>query len=308
MEFDRKKKLRSIKFLALRELLLTLGMFLCYILFLTIFVEYTTTGLHYDWAWRIFFLICAVACLLSCTFEIRLLTAYSERFLGYKAYLLYISKWLYLGLSALTSYLTVTYVSTSYLWFVLINLLWVIAYYALLFVLTFRYRKYFARGYVLISYLQEVHEWWKEGKMPPPPPKPEQPEKEKPEKPKKPKKPKKEKPEKINKKRKKADAEIEKQSEEQAQTEQPQALPEQVEGVAEQQTEPAQAQPAEAESQSQQPAEAENKPEEQTANQPEIGQEQPAAEQPLPEQPQNQAEEQPKEQATENPAPEQSKT
>ena len=179
MQLDLRRKIRSIKWLALRELVISLAFFACYTGFLTIIVE-SMRGVRPDFSWRIVLLICALGLLFASRFETHLITPDEGRFLGYKAYIFLYYKVLYLGLGALATYL-VCLGSADYRYFALTNIIFALVYYAALIVLTFKYRKYFLNGKVYVTYLQSVKEWWKEGdpgEVPPPAPKPAKPPKE----------------------------------------------------------------------------------------------------------------------------------
>lgn len=112
----------------------------------------------------LFFVVCIL--LIISYFEIRTLTPNEERFLGYKAYILYYYKYLSIPISVITTCIVLVFFQ-SIIELILIQGIWAILYNILILLFFKKYRTFIRenKAILFISYQIRIKKWYIEGSL-----------------------------------------------------------------------------------------------------------------------------------------------
>lgn len=166
MQLQRTKKQITVRTYATRSLILSTIYFIILLTWQTmVFVlNKESTSRNSAWMLLLFFVIFVVW--FFCYFEIRTITKNEERFLGYKGYILFYLKSLYLPLTSLTTAL-IGKNTDKLIYLFLVNYGSTIIYYTCFVMFIRPYKRYIENneGEIYISYNIRVKRWYHEGKV-----------------------------------------------------------------------------------------------------------------------------------------------
>lgn len=160
------KKRITVSYYVKRSLVQTMFFFIVLIAWqIGVFNKNTEQAENIDFIYFCFLTV-GIILLVASYFEIRTITENEERFLGYKAYVLFFYKFISIPLVFLTS-LVASYLTKSVFAMILLQGVWFIIY-CILFICVMRKYKHYLKssdGCLLISYQIRVKKWYIEGKL-----------------------------------------------------------------------------------------------------------------------------------------------